>query len=191
MTARRDGDIIVFGHAAEADGTEMYHYTACGLDTVYLASGYRREMFDGEDYTAVRDVEGLHTAIAVALAVGRRPLKGNEIAFLRKYLGLTQSELAAEFGVDRVSVNRYENDKQPLPETTRKWLQLIVLQSLWRDLKEHGTDRQAIIESYATTIWEIIDWLRDLEDAAEPDLPPALIADTAIGDWKISKGDHR
>ena len=186
MTAQRNGEFLVFGHANESAAKDLLHYTACGLDTVYLVSGFRREVFDGDTYTSVQDVEGLHTAIAVTLAVGRRPLKGNEIAFLRKYLDLTQSELAAEFGVDRVSINRYENDKQPLPETTRKWLQLLVLQCFWRDLKERSKDPQAIIEARATTILEVVGWLRDLEDDVEPGLPPAFVANAAVGNWKRS-----
>ena len=192
MTVRGDDGLLVFGHA-EANtkfDADLFHYTACGLDNVYLTSGYHREEFDGDSYTSVRDVEGLHVAIAVALAVGRRRLKGNEIAFLRKYLGLTQSELADEFGVDRVSVNRYENDKQPLPETTRKWLQLLVLQCFWREIKDNAEDRQVIIDSYAATIWEIVDWLRDLEVDAGQDMPPAFVAAAAIGNWKMTTKRH-
>lgn len=87
---------------------EPLHYTACGLDTIYLASGYQKREVGGEVYVSVRDVEELHKAIALALVTGRKVLSGAEVRFLRKYLDLTQRGLGELMGISDQSVARYE-----------------------------------------------------------------------------------
>ena len=100
-------EAISFLHT-EMPVCEPLHYTACGLDTIYLASGYQKREIGGETYISVRDVEELHKAIALALVTGRKVLSGAGVRFLRKDLDLTQRGLGELMGISDQSVARYE-----------------------------------------------------------------------------------
>jgi hypothetical protein len=68
---------------------EPVHYLGCGLDNIWLASGYRTDIIDGEKYITVRNLDGLHQAIGRTLAEGKKLLNGKEIRFLRQQMDLT------------------------------------------------------------------------------------------------------
>jgi Helix-turn-helix len=54
-------------------------------------------------------------SFALAAQILRRPsLDGIEVRYLRKLLGDTQSDLAEKLGVDRITVNRWENSPDPI-----------------------------------------------------------------------------
>jgi hypothetical protein len=54
-------------------------------------------------------------ALGLAAHILKGPvLDGVEVRFLRKLLGDTQNELAERLGVDRATVNRWENSSEPL-----------------------------------------------------------------------------
>jgi putative zinc finger/helix-turn-helix YgiT family protein len=119
-------DTISFKHAGSPD-REPYHYTACGLDNVYLTSGYLTREVGGERYVSVKEVEDLHKAIAMFLARQKKVLTGQEVRFVRKYLDLTQRELGAFLGVSDQSVARYEKGQSPLEGPTDALLRLLVV----------------------------------------------------------------
>ena len=52
-----------------------YRYTACGLDDVYLVNGYEIHRTPEGEGVSVNDVDGLHLAIGVSLAEGKKFLK--------------------------------------------------------------------------------------------------------------------
>ncbi len=105
---------------------EPLHYTACGLDNVYLKSGYVVREVAGERYISVRDVEDLHETIAVYLVRQKKVLSGREIRFLRKHLELTQRDLGGFIGVSDQSVARYEKDLTKLEGASDSLLRLLV-----------------------------------------------------------------
>jgi putative zinc finger/helix-turn-helix YgiT family protein len=119
-------DPISFKHFGSPD-CEPFHYTACGLDNVYLSSGYKVRDVNGERYVAIHDVEELHAAIAEFLVRQRKVLAGPEVRFLRKYLDLTQRELGTFLGVSDQSVARYEKGQTALEGPTDNLLRLLVL----------------------------------------------------------------
>src|SRR5208282_6938889 len=73
---------------------EPVQYLGCGLDNIWLASGYHKETVDGEMVITVRDLDGLHKAIGRFLVKRKKLFNGKEIRFLRQQMDLTQSELA-------------------------------------------------------------------------------------------------
>jgi len=88
--------------------TEGLHYTACGLDYVYLQNGYQvRETKHGKA-TAIRDAQGLHDVIARAIISSPHRLRGQEVRFLRAQLKLSQEGLARVIRQRRGSVARWE-----------------------------------------------------------------------------------
>lgn len=73
--------------------SEPLHYTACGLDDVYLVNGFTREQIDGEDAITIEDLDGLWKAIGLAL-VRRKTLAPKEARFLRHHMDLLKPSLA-------------------------------------------------------------------------------------------------
>lgn len=95
----------------EADGCDVknaYHYTECGLDDIYLVNGFTREEIDGDEIVSIHDIDALHVAIGLKIAAASPKLKPNEVKFLRKQLGLTQTQLAQKLKLEAQAVGRYE-----------------------------------------------------------------------------------
>lgn len=115
-----------FVHGACAVQSPL-HYRACGLDNVYLCSGYTREEIAGEMYTSVKDADDLHKAIARHLVLRRKVLSGKEIRFLRKFMGLTQAQLADFLSISDQSVARYEKEQSPLEGSSDRLLRILAL----------------------------------------------------------------
>lgn len=88
--------------------TEGYHYTACGLDYVYLQNGFRvRETSHGRA-VSIEDARGLHSAIATMIVTVPDRLRGQDVRFLRAQLKLSQESLAKALRTKRGSVARWE-----------------------------------------------------------------------------------
>lgn len=87
----------------------LYHYTECGLDNIYLVNGFQEhEMPDGELGVSISDIDKLHLAITKNIIKSNNQLKGREIKFLRSELTLSQKGLADLLGKDVQTVARWE-----------------------------------------------------------------------------------
>lgn len=124
MTARRE-----FRHRGEADGAP-YRYTECGLDGIYLRSGYTVHKTPYGEGVSVRNTEDLHKAIGLYLVEHRKALSGKEVRFLRNALDLTQSELAQLLGCDSQTVARWEKEQTEMPPATDRLLRLLFLEDV-------------------------------------------------------------
>ena len=105
----------------------LYH--GAGLDGIYLCNGFTREKVDGEWFTHIEDIEGLHNAIALDLVAREAPLTSKEFRFIRHTMDKTQAELAQAMGVDVQSVARWEKDKIA-PGPADKWLRIMFIASI-------------------------------------------------------------
>jgi transcriptional regulator with XRE-family HTH domain len=98
------------------DGKPL-HYTASGLNYVYLLNGFSIE--EDPDYgplLTIQEVDDLHRAIGLYIIYQDRDLTGPEFRFLRKQMGFTQKELAPEMGVDVQTIANYEKGRAiPVP----------------------------------------------------------------------------
>lgn len=108
------------------DRQEPFRYLACGLDNVFLTSGYVRKERAGHWITAVEDAEGLHKAIAKHLVLRRKQLSGKEVRFLRKRLELTQAELGKLLGVTDQTIARYEKEESAFDGAADMLLRILV-----------------------------------------------------------------
>jgi DNA-binding transcriptional regulator YiaG len=134
---------------------EPLHYTACGLDDVYLLSGYELHQTPYGNGVSVTDVDGLHRAIGLHLARDKKVLNGKEIRFLRKQMDLTQAELAELLGVTSQTVARWEKGEfetqapselmirllyldclKLLPETVRQFIKSLVRKDEVQDTRQ-------------------------------------------------------
>jgi DNA-binding transcriptional regulator YiaG len=85
-----------------------YHYTMCGLDDIYLVSGYEPVETDYGSGVIIQHQDELHRAIAMHLATSKKALAGKELRFLRKQMDLTQTDLADLLRVTDQTVARWE-----------------------------------------------------------------------------------
>ena len=108
----------------------MYHYTESCLSHVYLVNGFNIEVIDGEEYTSIDNMNGLHNIIAQAIVDSSSPLTNEQFKFLRVELNLSQRSLAISFGVDEQTIARYEKNKTKIPRTTDASLRSIYMESL-------------------------------------------------------------
>ncbi len=88
--------------------SELFHYTASGLDYIYLANGFTRHETDYGAGTSIDDLDGLHDAIARHVVASPTRLRGQEVRFLRSMLDVSQAGLAHILGTKRVTVARWE-----------------------------------------------------------------------------------
>lgn len=132
----------------------MHHYTGCGLDYVWL--------MDGVDYVEtphgrgvrIHDLEGLLKVIASRVISSPERLRGQEVRFLRSMLDLSQDGLARVLGQTRVTVARWEGQRdKAIPGASDRALRLFYaaqmaggraakdVSDLLKDLDaiEHGT----------------------------------------------------
>ena len=93
-----------------------YHYSASGLDNVYLLGvPYMRCSSCDDDIVVIPHEQQLLDLIAVDLIRSERRLDSSEVRYLRKNAEWTQQELGDSLGVDRVTVNRWEAGEQSPP----------------------------------------------------------------------------
>jgi len=86
----------------------MYHYTACGLDNVWLTNGYvERDTAYGQSVSITKARE-LHQLLACDLAKKKGTLTGKELRFLRVQMGLSQEGFAKLHGVTEQAVSNWE-----------------------------------------------------------------------------------
>lgn len=105
------------------------HYTASGLDYVYLLNGFTVE--DDPDYgriTSIHAIDDLHRAIGLHIISQPRGLAGAEFRFLRKLMGFKQQGLAPRLGVDVQTVANYEKGKK-IPTTSDRFMRVLFV--LW------------------------------------------------------------
>ena len=156
-----------FRHIGEAD-KKPYHYTECGLDDVYLMSGYEEMQVDDDVAVAVKHVSELHKAIGHALVTAKKVLSGKELRFLRKEMDLTQDEVARLVGVTDQSVARWEKDQTQIPEAVDYLLRFVYLQHIQENIH----------------VVELIESLRNMDSARDE----RFCFKASKGGWKECAG---
>jgi DNA-binding transcriptional regulator YiaG len=114
-------------HKGEAD-KEPLHYTACGLDDVYLMSGYEVEKTSEGDGVSIKKLEQLHNAIGCSLVKEKKVLSGKELRFLRKQMDLSQAELGALVGLTSQQVARWEKGESEISGAADVVLRLLFIE---------------------------------------------------------------
>jgi putative transcriptional regulator len=87
---------------------EAFHYTAIGLDNIYLLNGVTVEATAYGPMVRIDNVNGLHHAIGLHIVEKAELMTGREFRFLRKQLELTQEELAKIMRVTYPTIANYE-----------------------------------------------------------------------------------
>jgi putative transcriptional regulator len=118
----------------------MYHYRESGLPNIWLANGFAEHDTPYGRGMSIKDIPGLHRAIARQLVNKPVKLTGAEVRFLRTELGLSQSKLAQMLGNDVQSVAGWEK-KGSQPKLADRFIRAI-----YREVTEGNAHIQAIID---------------------------------------------
>jgi DNA-binding transcriptional regulator YiaG len=140
-----------FYRAEESRNAEPLHYKVSGLDNIYLLNGFTVEVDeDGDRYTTITDMDGLHRAIALHIVLERKAPSGKELRFLREELHMSQAELAGLLGVSDQSVARWEKEQTEPHGAGVTALRMIYLLSTLPD-----DERQALLSSFVGHLREL------------------------------------
>lgn len=115
------------GKPMETRRVDVYPYTESGLSNVVLRNLSIRECPEGHRVVSIPQMPALHRTLAVLVAKQRPRLLGEQVRFLRKYLGLSGVDFARTIDVSPESVSRWENDRERMSMTTERLIRLMVL----------------------------------------------------------------
>ncbi|HXF90177.1 MAG TPA: hypothetical protein VNK48_17650 [Xanthobacteraceae bacterium] len=141
-------------------------YKACGLDDVYLVSGYEIHETPYGKGISVKDADELHQAIGMFLVENKKLLSGKEIRFLRHQMDLTQSELARLFGTSAQQVARYEKEECEMPGPADRILRLLYSEHVKKNI----------------AVRDLLTILDEMDD--RPGKTRKLIFERSGGNWK-------
>ena len=91
-------------------GRKTIHYTICGLDYVYLENFPVRQTKHGEVLDA--DLAAIEREIASQIIRQGIPIRGAEVKFLRKSLGLSMERFGALLGLSPPAILKWERAPQ-------------------------------------------------------------------------------
>lgn len=127
---------------------EPYRYTMCGLDDIYLVSGYERADSQYGAGVVIHDMDGLHRAIGLHLATEKKALNPKEVRFLRHEMDLTQAHLGDLLRVSDQTVARWEKGEVPIPGPAEMLLRVLYLGHVSKkvDVRKLAEDLRAMDE---------------------------------------------
>jgi transcriptional regulator with XRE-family HTH domain len=168
------------------DGTPL-HYTASGLNYVYLLNGFTVE--NDPDYGRIITIQNerdLHRAIGLYVITRPRTLTGAEFRFLRKQMGFKQKDLAGELGINEQTVANYEKDR-PIPTASDHLMRLEFL--LWITPKDANVDLvKRIAETIKARARKQPKPTAAATAAAAVTMPPADIQSSISNQWQVQAG---
>lgn len=104
-----------------------YRYTMCGLDDIYLVSGYERTSTEYGGGVVIHDIDGLHRVIGEHLVTSKKALNAKEVRFLRHEMDVTQAHLGHLLGVTDQTVARWEKGEIPISGPAELLLRVLYL----------------------------------------------------------------
>lgn len=152
MTMNERGKAFI--HKGCELAAEPFHYTQCGLDDVFLLSGFTLEDTAYGKAFSIKNMEGLHDAIALWIITERETFSGKEVRFLRKQMDLTQEQLGEMIEVGDQMVARYEKGTSTIPDAPAMLLRMNYLASVLpdnetlKDLKSKIAEIKASIKAH-------------------------------------------
>ena len=111
----------------------MYHYTACGLDNVWLTNGYVEKNTPYGMAVAVVKADELHELLASDIVKKKALLTGKELRFLRVQMGLSQDGFARIHGVTEQAISLWERQRNKVPVANDRLTRMYYLAHVAKD----------------------------------------------------------
>ena len=105
---------------------DLYQYQGCGLPNVYLANGFEIRKTAYGEAVSIRNVEGLHDAIADHLVMKAVPLTPEEFRYLRVFLEMSQKKLGELLGVSDQTIANWEKGNTGIDRSAETLLRMLV-----------------------------------------------------------------
>lgn len=142
------------GASMKARRRHDYRYTESGLSNVVL-SGITVHTCEKcrATYPELPAVQSLHAAIAKHFLFRREGLRGEEVRFLRKEMGIKAKDFAEMLGVTKVAVSRWEHSQRPLAAITDRLIRCVFL--LHRLKQRPAAEVRALLEEFQAGLAEI------------------------------------
>jgi transcriptional regulator with XRE-family HTH domain len=105
-------------------------YPECGLDNVVLVNVPARVCDENHVDLQIPAIDNLHLVLARTLVARPFPLKGQEVRFLRKYLGYSARAFARHIGLNYVTLSKFENDRTRIPRRLDSLIRLFAAQAI-------------------------------------------------------------
>lgn len=137
-----------------------YHYTACGLDDVYLVNLPSAVDHGGDNTVTIKNANRLHVFLQVQVALKPTPLVAQEVKFLRTALSMTQAELARNLHKDSQTVGRWERGDTAIDGSSETLLRILALQ---------GTSATATVQEIAQRVMRAPQPYTYRVDASDPE----------------------
>jgi len=117
-----------------AGDAEPFHYLASGLPNVWLMDGFHRADTPDGPGVRIEDADGLHLALARAIVTDRRRFQPEELRYLRRFLALSQANVAALLGNSEQTVARWEKGETAIDPSGERLIRFIVTERLGDDV---------------------------------------------------------
>jgi len=104
----------------------LYQYKGCGLLNVYLVNGFELRKTAYGEAVAIKNVEGLHDAIADHLVIQPVHLTSEEFRYLRVFLELSQKKLGELLGVSDQTIANWEKRNTGIDQAAETLLRMLV-----------------------------------------------------------------
>lgn len=105
----------------------LHKLVGAGLRNVYLDGGVSVEGIGDGRTIAYSNLDGLYVAITRALGRSSGGMPADELRFLRKRLGMSQSDVASLGGKTEQAVAKWEKGTLPVPKAEANLLRLTAL----------------------------------------------------------------
>ena len=117
-----------------------YPYKESGLKNVTLSGiDLIRCRKCGNVDPVIRCINDLHQALALAVASQPFRLQGEDVRYLRKYLGMTQDKFAELLHIHKSSLSKWENNEDKIGEQSDRLIRTVVL-TLGEGLQKKAAD---------------------------------------------------
>jgi putative transcriptional regulator len=130
---------------------QPYHYMESGLDYIWLIGilQYKCEKCN-ETYVEIPCINELHLLIGKNIVCKKELLRGSEVKFLRKEIGMKSKDMSDALSIEPETYSRWENGKQTLAACHDKTLRMIyVMNASEKFGKVLSQDFQSILQDIA------------------------------------------
>jgi DNA-binding transcriptional regulator YiaG len=110
--------------------SNMYHFTTCGLDNVYLKNGYTVSESESGKGVSFHDLQGLLRAIGCCILKKEAPLNGREFRFLRVEMDLSQKAIGSMMEKTDQTIANWEKGCEPVPALADKAIRDLYAESI-------------------------------------------------------------
>lgn len=105
-----------------------YAFTECGLRNVLLQGVEMiRCQSCGDEQVVIPRLDDLMRTLAFAVISQPYRLQGEDVRFLRKYLNMTQAQLADLLDVHKTNLSKWENDEDKIGEQSDRLIRAVAL----------------------------------------------------------------